>query len=230
MKGGGVLIFANPKYVPVAHVLHNEVTVNNAFNVCVISIGKANCRATIAVVYRAPWANKNNTKNLLYYLSSLAPKSKRFIVVGDFNLPKINWFDSSDTAQDGMSNLLSTVNNEINNMVQNTPSTTFLMDHSTDLTLPKTNTIDTIVSAQQPSNIPNIAVKSLSSSPSISNTTATLSCSPISVHLNNVNIDVTHCSTKSSNKSTKAKKAPKQTVPNPHKIADSASNTEHIAA
>ena len=51
MKGGGVLIIANPKYVPVAHVLHNEVTVNNAFNVCVISIGKANCRATIAVVY-----------------------------------------------------------------------------------------------------------------------------------------------------------------------------------
>ena len=50
MKGGGVLIIANPKYVPVAHVLHNEVTVNNAFNVCVILIGKANCRATIAVV------------------------------------------------------------------------------------------------------------------------------------------------------------------------------------
>ena len=106
MKGGGVLIFANPKYVPVAHVLHNEVTVNNAFNVCVISIGKANCRATIAAVYRAPWANKNDTKNLLSYLSSLAPKSKRFIVVGDFNLPKINWFDSSDTAHDGMSNAL----------------------------------------------------------------------------------------------------------------------------
>ena len=87
-------------------MLHNEVTVNNAFNVCVISIGKANCRATIAVVYRAPWANKNDTKNLLSYLSSLAPKSKRFIVVGDFNLPQINWFDSSDTAQDGMSNAL----------------------------------------------------------------------------------------------------------------------------
>ena len=126
--------------------------------------------------------------------------------------------------------LLSTVNNEVNNMVQNTPSTTFLMDHSTDLTLPKTNTIDTIVSAQQPSNIPNIAVKSLSSSPSISNTTAILSCSPISVHLNNVNKDVTHCSTRSSKKSTKAKTLPKQTVPDPHKIANSASNTEHIAA
>ena len=73
MKGGGVLIIANPKYVPVAHVFHNEATVNNAFNVCVISIGKANCRATLAVVYRAPWANKNDTKNLLSYLSSLAP-------------------------------------------------------------------------------------------------------------------------------------------------------------
>ena len=79
---------------------------NNAFNVYVISIGQANCRATIAVVYRAPWANKNDTKNLLSYLSSLAPRSKRFTVVGDFNLPKINWFDSSDTAQDGMSNAL----------------------------------------------------------------------------------------------------------------------------
>ena len=104
------------------------------------------------------------------------------------------------------------------------------MDYSTDLTLPKTNMIDKIVSAKQPSNIPNIAVKSLSPDSSISNITTTLSCLPISVHLNNVNKDVIHCRTRSSNKSTKAKNTSKQTVPNPHKIATSASNTEHIAA
>ena len=126
--------------------------------------------------------------------------------------------------------LLSTVNNEANNIVQNTPSTTVQMDYSTDLTLPKTNTIDKIISVQQLSNIPNLAVKSLSHSSSISNITATLSCSPISVHLNNVNKDVTYCSTRSSNKSTKAKNTSRQTVPNPHKIANYASNTVHIAA
>ena len=126
--------------------------------------------------------------------------------------------------------MLRTVNNEINNMVQNTPSTTVQMNHSTDLILPKNNTVDKIVSAQQPSNIPKIAVKSLSPGSSISNTTATLSCSLISVHLNNVNKDVTHCSTRSSNKSTKVKNTSKQTVPNPPKIVNSVSNTEHIAA
>ena len=126
--------------------------------------------------------------------------------------------------------LLSNVNNKVNTMVRNVPSTAVRLVHSTDLALSLMNTVGKTLPAHYPSNVPKIAVEQHYPISSISNVTTPLSWSPTSVHPINVNKDVTRCNTRSSNKSTKDKITSKQTIPNLHKIAKTASNTEHIIA
>ena len=75
-----------------------------------------------------------------------------------------------------------------------------------------------------------LAVEPHASSFSSSNFPTNISSSSSSVHSNNVNRDVTCCSTHSKNKSSKAKYTSKQTIPSPLKIAHTVSNSEHIIA
>ena len=79
-------------------------TATSPCNVASICIGHARHPTFITVVYRPPNTSRFDTKRLLNYLSSVANKNCDWILVGDFNLPHINWERPSLTKCDGIHN------------------------------------------------------------------------------------------------------------------------------
>ena len=78
-----------------SHQLYANVNANNAFNICVASIGIGACLTVIIVVYRTPWAKVDNTKEFFSALDGIIIKHARVILVDDFSIPVATVFSSS---------------------------------------------------------------------------------------------------------------------------------------
>ena len=88
--GGGAMIFVDNS-LP-ALQLTPEVTSKDAFNIYAISFGHQRTKTVIAVVYRAPRANYCDTKAMFSQLDAILTRSSdQIIVVGDFNVPHMDW-------------------------------------------------------------------------------------------------------------------------------------------
>ena len=86
--GGGAMVLADCSLPAIQ--LTPEITPNDAFNVCAISLGCQRTKSVIVVVYRAPWADYGDTKALLVHKENICARStEQLIIVGDFNLPSM---------------------------------------------------------------------------------------------------------------------------------------------
>ena len=93
----GVLILINLLICPRTHWLHLNITSKNAFNVAAIYMNVDQSHIILSVVYRALWAIREDMAQLISLLPSMHFKSMNSLIVGDFNLPFINWTISSLT-------------------------------------------------------------------------------------------------------------------------------------
>ena len=93
MTGGGLMIYVDSDY-PTVQLIY-AVTTNNAFNICAVLLGRRCSKVLIMVVYRVPWANNDDTKDLCKHLEDIsAHRADHVIVVDDFNLPHMTWHDT----------------------------------------------------------------------------------------------------------------------------------------
>ena len=104
MLGGGTLLLINPEFKPRGAMACNEVTVNNAFNVCAALVGRQKTLFLIAAVYRAPWASVSDFNDLLKILDKLVHNNVGVpcVFVGDFNMPHIDWVNPTATVRDNV--------------------------------------------------------------------------------------------------------------------------------
>ena len=68
-----------------------ETSSCDAFNVCAIQLPAPARKTPIASVYRAPWASADETNRLFNELNSLCSTTDDQIIMGDFNLPNVDW-------------------------------------------------------------------------------------------------------------------------------------------
>ena len=81
--GGGAIMLEDCSLQAVQ--LTPEITPNNAFNVCAISLGCQRTKSVI-IVYRAPWAHYGDTKILFAHLENICARStERLKILGDLN-------------------------------------------------------------------------------------------------------------------------------------------------
>ena len=64
---------------------------NDAFNICVTSFGHRLDKVLVMSVYRAPWATRDDTKEMCDYTDRLAVCFHKIIITGDFNFPNMYW-------------------------------------------------------------------------------------------------------------------------------------------
>ena len=84
-----------------------EITPNDAFNVCAISLGCQRTKSVIVVLYRAPRADYGDTKALFVSLENICARStEQLIIVGDFNLPSMVWSNVSSSGESPTESLL----------------------------------------------------------------------------------------------------------------------------
>ena len=82
----------------VSRQLTSDISDNDAFNICAVSIGSGTNHTVIFCVYRPPWAKLSDTKDLCQALDNIVIKHERVIIFGDFN-PKnmLPWCYRDDT-------------------------------------------------------------------------------------------------------------------------------------
>ena len=110
ITGGGVVLYT--KYAGVQ--LTSEVTTNDAYNICAISIGNGANKLLAVAVYRAPWASCDDTESMCDELDRLIIQFDNAVIVGDFNLPKLSWSDTNTTQLHGAENVFSNIVLELN--------------------------------------------------------------------------------------------------------------------
>ena len=71
--------------------LSNEITPNNSFNVCAVTIGNGRHRLLLLAVYRPNWATTANTEELCDMINQYAISYNSIIMVGDFKFTGICW-------------------------------------------------------------------------------------------------------------------------------------------
>ena len=90
MYGGGNAIYVKNELHP--RGLTNDVAGNDSFDICAVTLGRSPCTSIVTVVYRSPWATLSNTKTLCSDLDALFSNFSNIIIVGDFNLPDMQWY------------------------------------------------------------------------------------------------------------------------------------------
>ena len=100
--GGGTLILAKSSLRPSSIKLSSNPT--HGCNITAINIGMANLKTIVCCAYRPPDTRAAETDLFIKELASINELAKVRIFAGDFNLPHINWFRSSFTARDNVSN------------------------------------------------------------------------------------------------------------------------------
>ncbi len=62
-------------------------TINDAFNICAVTVGAGLLQTLIIAVYRAPWALAADNECFSAELDNLLLRHRKSIIVGDFNIP-----------------------------------------------------------------------------------------------------------------------------------------------
>ena len=103
--GDGVVVLAGCSLPAVQ--LTPEITPNDAFNVCVISLDCQRTKSLIAVIYRAPWADYGDTKALFVHLENICARNTvQLIIVDYFNLSSMVWSNVSPSTDSPTESLL----------------------------------------------------------------------------------------------------------------------------
>jgi hypothetical protein len=76
-------------------------------------IGKPNDSLQITVVYRPPDTTAEGTNGLCDYIARSTAGATRSLIVGDFNLPHIDWLQSANTRTDNLHNTFQAATEEI---------------------------------------------------------------------------------------------------------------------
>ena len=105
MRGGGTLLLINPRLLPRGSAISKPISPSNAYNISAASVMLGDKKTFIIAVYRPPWGSHEDLKSLICDLNTLIRHSLPVVLVGDFNLPKINWFNRSLTPEDGLHNI-----------------------------------------------------------------------------------------------------------------------------
>ena len=110
MRGGGSMILIKDELS--SHQISVNDDIDDAFNICAAEINIKSIKLLIVALYRAPWATLDNTKKMCDVLDTIIVSYDHVILAGDFNLPKLKWFNSvivSDGSQEGilLGNLIS---------------------------------------------------------------------------------------------------------------------------
>ena len=87
-QGGGVALLVR-KELP--HLKLDIRVCTHNIQMCAVSLISKNRKTTVASVYRSPGANHDEDSQLIKGLEELAKHSQKLIIVGDFNLPDIQW-------------------------------------------------------------------------------------------------------------------------------------------
>jgi exonuclease III len=95
-QGGGVIMYISNSISSVQHAI--STAVNDAYNVCSAVIHAQAAKILVITVYRAPWASVADTISFCDLLDDLISKHPNLIMVGDFNLPGVQW--SADSTPD----------------------------------------------------------------------------------------------------------------------------------
>ena len=92
IPGGGVAILIRKD---ITHLkLEVDVDLNNV-QLCAITIILPETKVTIACIYRSPGSTDLEDQELIAALDLLVQRSGKLYIVGDFNLPDINWVTGS---------------------------------------------------------------------------------------------------------------------------------------
>ena len=92
--------YAVHSWFPASQLSH-DVTTNDAYNMCAVTIGSAQDKSLVIAVYRAPRATQEDTQKLRDHTDQIAVRFNKIILVGDFNFSKMQWCANdvhSDTA------------------------------------------------------------------------------------------------------------------------------------
>ena len=97
MYNSGTAIYVKNELHP--RGLTDDVAGSDSFNICAVTLGRSQCASIVAVVYRSPWATLSDTKTLCSDLDEFVSNFSNIIIIGNFNLPDMQW-DSSNGVQD----------------------------------------------------------------------------------------------------------------------------------
>ena len=84
---GGASIYIRNKLSAI--LLLGDITINNAFNVCVASIGQEKLNTLLLAVYKAPRASVNDVEAMCDVIDKLTYRFNIVIIAGDFNFPSM---------------------------------------------------------------------------------------------------------------------------------------------
>ena len=90
-QGGGVIMIAKNEIVTDTIDLDYYKNMKSSSDACGVDILFDNKRLSLITVYRPPNANDEDDKALIVMLRNFVASSQIPIVVGDFNLPSVNW-------------------------------------------------------------------------------------------------------------------------------------------
>jgi ribonuclease P/MRP protein subunit RPP40 len=109
-RGGGVCVLTNSLFTNVSPIdLPNLSTFSNHFECVAVDIIIENVSFRLICIYRPPNCTFQGTHLMCQLLVSLFNTDSRILLVGDFNLPKIDWVSCSATASGSHEVFLSTV-------------------------------------------------------------------------------------------------------------------------
>ena len=74
------------------------VTDNNAYVICVVTVGNSLYGTIIVTIYRASWATYADTKTMCKKLDSLIRNFSHVKIAGDFNLLNMRWDEAREAA------------------------------------------------------------------------------------------------------------------------------------
>ena len=82
------------------HLRHEVEVKLCSVQICVVTLLLPEARVTIGCVYRSPRTTESDDQSLIAALDLLVQRSARLYVVGDSNLPNINWIAGSCNHED----------------------------------------------------------------------------------------------------------------------------------
>ena len=88
---------------PIECVTSLAVSSSDVFNLCTIKLQRCSFHMVAAGVYLRPGATMSNAKSLCKQLDQVVSSCTSYLVLGDFNIKKIDWSLPNLPSRDGIS-------------------------------------------------------------------------------------------------------------------------------
>ncbi len=80
----------------------SELSATHAYNISAATVSIGDNKLHVTTIYQPQWSSIDNLTSLIRDISRLIQPSVSLILFGNFNLPRINWFDPCKTPCDGL--------------------------------------------------------------------------------------------------------------------------------